>query len=1228
MPKAPLPYRFRLPRAAALAVAALLIAYAAVLIPDTEAVTAQETESLIAYEMVDQWPVRDSAAEGLFQTPNDLVFTRDGTVFIADAGIGGVHRLLPTGVFSTPFGVTGGFPQQLGRVGKLAIGPDPSVPGFPFSAERVYVLDPAVERVVFYRPDGSYAGQWEDINGEGIAATMDGRVYVFDREESNVIVLNAFTGDELFRIGERGLDDGQFSNFTDLDVSPDGRVLAVGDKRGARVQLFDLATAEDLAGETPPPPFSPRRSYDLLNPRYTQGDNSCRATRMNAMGGDKVFIGQAAQACILDGRDYEFAIAASANSRAICKDTVTLPRLNAMTQSYYALADNDPNTGRCGEKRTELDTTPVIVKYGDESLKSIETIWEAASNENSDNPLLFSPNRITMPSPDNIFVSDSSSQLRYFDLEGQQIATSERRSSTGGGGGDFEFFNVIQSSGGDVLGEIYGYYLRGQRSGGQFTVEAGIGRFQNVERRTQQGTETVIEPVWTDQLASSFQDIEVPALGWNHVTKELLVVRVNVIEQQRTQDVQIVRYDENGREIKPAFDLPDDGSSNPYTDLKVGADGRIFALDDFADLVRIMAPDGTMLTDVPVAFDARRVAGGPDTAEGSVYVLREPGSIERYADDGTITARLDGRPLAFSDPTTLSDITVDGSGRVYVSDAQSSLISVFNPSSDRLNLPVPAEGACAFVGDTTADPTSFDLGATAAISISMLGKCGIFEEPADIVVTVPYFGRLQQGVDPARTLITEMKQLVSRVNFDKHRVGIVSFFSTTTLDLALTNDREAYFEATEDITRFNPPNENVKQRLKDGMEEAFKLYDDDSRRKVLVILNADYCNPESEFFPGQCQGYPPAEETALAMRQAGVTIIVINSFGAFDLASSDEDAFFGSAEAHRRMVRYEPPIDLAEDVTLTYGVPSDIAVDESTITGTGAGAYATPNVTWTQSEMGFGGGSFGLTIEPLTGGTMPVADSIVASFRDGWGQDQQLSFPIPEIEVIPPPETPVPPTATPVPATATPEPTATPETVSLFLPWVGNNECFPVKRRFDIALVVDVSSSMAEGEGEKIAAAKASMRAFVENTDLSRNRDRVTIIDFATEAKVEIGLSGDRAALEAAIDGIETRFGTRIDRGLDEAVAELERNGRDNAGQVIVLLSDGQQIEEPDTAYAAGEAARDAGITVFAVGLGEGADATLLQDVAGEAGRYYFAPDAGALAGIYGQVQASIPGCP
>ena len=54
-----------------------------------------------------------------------------------------------------------------------------------------------------------------------------------------------------------------------------------------------------------------------------------------------------------------------------------------------------------------------------------------------------------------------------------------------------------------------------------------------------------------------------------------------------------------------------------------------------------------------------------------------------------------------------------------------------------------------------------------------------------------------------------------------------------------------------DIQRFDPPNQDVKARLKNAMETAAELFeDDDGRRKVMVLVSALYCDPANERFPG------------------------------------------------------------------------------------------------------------------------------------------------------------------------------------------------------------------------------------------------------------------------------------------------------------------------------------------------------------------------------------------
>jgi len=1189
---------------------------------------AQPSESLLAYRMVDQWPQRDAAAEGLFQSPSDLDVARDGRVFIADPGIGGVHTLLPTGAFTTPFGVTGGAPAQLGQVGSIAVGPDPEAPGFPFGAERVYVVDTAAERVAIYGLDGTFRAAWEGIDAQGIAASMDGRVYVLDRDASQVRALDAATGAERFAFGERGLEDGQLANVTDVDVSPDGRVLAVGDKRGLRVQLWDLATDAALSGDSPPPPATLRRVYDLREARFALGDVPCDGSRVNALGADKVFIGQGEGACIVDGRDVAQAIAASANQKAICRATVALPRIKAASQAYYALAVSDPNSGSCGSKRTELDTTPVVVKYSDEALRQVATVWEAASNETADNPLLFAPNDLSMPAPDTLFVSDSSSQLRYFTLDGVQVATAERSSQAGNFTSDFEVLQVIRAAGSDVQGEIMGYYFSFKRVQGAFALEGGIGRFRTVERRGRTGVERVIEAVWTDPLISSFNEIEVPALAYNPVSGELLVVRTDIVEQLRTQDVRIVRYAPDGRELSPGIDLPDDGSVNPYVDLGIGPDGRIYALDDLGDVVRVMEADGTPVVTVPVAFDARSVAGGPPSPEGSVFTLREPGAIERRADDGRVTARLDGRPLPSSDPTTLTDLVVDGRGRVYVADGQSSLISVFEPTDDVQVLPVPDDAACLFRGDAAVVPGAIRLGEATTVTLTLDGTCGIDEPPTDIVVVAPYYQRLQQGVDPSRAQRNELAQLVSRLNFGKHRAGIVAYFTTVTEHLAPTADREAYLAAIGTIDRFDPPNADVKPRLRDAIEAATGLFDPDpSRRRVLVVLRADYCSVASEPQPGACAGFPPAEAAAEAARAAGATIIVVNSApGAFDLATSDEDAIYGAENVHRRMVRYRPPDVLGTDLSLALTAASNMSVDPARMVP--AGTWTPPVAEWRLAAVDRGRLRFELAVTPEEGGRWPVATGIVATLVDGWGTPRRVDFPLPEVEVASP--TGLPPTATrtpsPVPTAA---PTDAPQTAFVYLPYAAREHCVPREARFDVVLVVDVSSSMA---GEKLAAAKASLAAFADILRLEPGADRVALVDFATEASRVQGLTGDRAALRAAIDGLATRSGTRIGRGLAEAARLLEEDGpaRPGTGRVVVLLSDGRQGEDDPAFDPRAVAARlSDGATIFALGLGDDVDDALLTAIAGDPTRYLATPDADGLEALYRRVAASLgTGCP
>ena len=206
-----------------------------------------------------------------------------------------------------------------------------------------------------------------------------------------------------------------------------------------------------------------------------------------------------------------------------------------------------------------------------------------------------------------------------------------------------------------------------------------------------------------------------------------------------------------------------------------------------------------------------------------------------------------------------------------------------------------------------------------------------------------------------------------------------------------------------------------------------------------------------------------------------------------------------------------------------------------------------------------------------------------------------------------------------------PSPTSTaaptPVPVPVYLP-LALRERPKIERQYaDVVLILDTSSSMTP---PKLAAAKDAARALV--AELALPRDRVAIVSFNQEAQLVIGLTGDVRALDAAITTLTTAIGTRIDRGLLAATAELASDRRTPANQAnFVLITDGRQGVVPEDAIAAAAAARQQGITVFAVGLGNDVDGPFLQSLAGDPTRYFFAPDETQLAAITRQVAHVIP---
>jgi uncharacterized membrane protein len=168
-----------------------------------------------------------------------------------------------------------------------------------------------------------------------------------------------------------------------------------------------------------------------------------------------------------------------------------------------------------------------------------------------------------------------------------------------------------------------------------------------------------------------------------------------------------------------------------------------------------------------------------------------------------------------------------------------------------------------------------------------------------------------------------------------------------------------------------------------------------------------------------------------------------------------------------------------------------------------------------------------------------------------------------------------------------------------------------------LALVIDKSGSMA---GEKLELTKQAARATAEALPPS---DQIAVVVFDSQSKpvVELQQAANRQRIASGIGRIVASGGTNILAGLREAVDEL-LPARARKKHVI-LLSDGQSPydEIPELVDAAG-AAR---ITISAIGVGDGADQTMLKSIAERGGgRFYQTRDPASIPRIFSRETSAL----
>ena len=140
------------------------------------------------------------------------------------------------------------------------------------------------------------------------------------------------------------------------------------------------------------------------------------------------------------------------------------------------------------------------------------------------------------------------------------------------------------------------------------------------------------------------------------------------------------------------------------------------------------------------------------------------------------------------------------------------------------------------------------------------------------------------------------------------------------------------------------------------------------------------------------------------------------------------------------------------------------------------------------------------------------------------------------------------------------------------------------RKGLDLLFAVDTSRSMLAQDVKPDRLTRAKMA--VEDLVAKMDGDRVGLIAFAGNAFLQCPLTLDYDAFRQSLDALDTKIiprgGTDIAAAIHEAEAALE--GKGNNERILVLLTDGEDLE--GSALEAARAAAKNGLKIFTVGIG------------------------------------------
>ncbi|MEO8083258.1 MAG: vWA domain-containing protein [Ardenticatenales bacterium] len=639
--------------------------------------------------------------------------------------------------------------------------------------------------------------------------------------------------------------------------------------------------------------------------------------------------------------------------------------------------------------------------------------------------------------------------------------------------------------------------------------------------------------------------------------------------------------------------------------------------------------------------------------------------------------RLGGRSISFVVAAAIVGLLTGGLGTTSAPRPDSN-------AAEPLSTPARQQSSCEGVGTTSVVTDTIRQCEQTQIKVSAEATCPICRAGVNVVAVMPYW------VDDPRWMKSEYLKVLdslSRLKEDERftapvRIGVVRFDHLArigTTQRLTENIQEARNKAEAqtpaecmDDGSGACPCVAIIGSLSRAAPIAKNLVRDE--RKDAGLANGDETCDFAVLFvegsQGMCGGYPmlPYAQQSIAAgrdleREFGTMLtgcpssIAANCYAARAIGGGGRFFFIpptvggmGSALTNQfdilkreRLLR-EVAIVQHLPVGLDY-VADSANVAPTSITVTEAGTV----LRWEWNRIGMAGPhDVDYRVEPSATGAFTVTGELVIG--DEHNRDRKVVLPeaivhVPEPCVPPATETPIPsetptatdtPTDTPTPTpTDTPTPTATPTPVppDLYLPLTLRERCDAERRAADVVLVLDASTSMREDAGggtTKMAASLFAAKVFIGELQLAEGRDRAAIVSFNDEARVMQNLTQDRTALDAALDAIVLSPQTCLPCAVDVAESVLDHGAADGRlrTKTMILLTDGRSNPRPVAeAVARAALAKQHGILLFTIGIGQELDVDALQAMASQPPFFFRSPDASDLERIYVEIASLIP-CP